>query len=329
MSDTQWENQTVAAEPPRAPGWEREVLEKLAFAAINEQRTARRWNVFFKSLLFLYLLVLLGMAVYPHLKGDFIEGGEKHTAVVEIAGPIAEDQPANADAVIGALKDAVKDKNTKGIILRMNTPGGAPVQSDYIYTAVRRIKQEHPELPIHAVITDICASGGYYIASAADKIYANQASIVGSIGVIMDGFGFVDTMNKFGIERRLLTAGAHKAMLDPFSPAKLDENQHMQVLLDQVHQQFIDAVKQGRGGRLKDQDNPQMFSGLVWTGAEGRKLGLVDEFGSATTVAKDVIGAEKLVNFTHQEKLIDRLVGKLGTSFAHGIGSLAGGIGLR
>lgn len=322
MSDSHWENQPSAAPQPAAPGWEREVLEKLAFAAINEQRSARRWSVFFKSLMFLYLVALLVIAVYPHFKSDIIDSEGKHTAVIDIFGQIAEDQPTNAASIIEGLNDAVKDKNTKGIILRLNTPGGAPVQSDYIYTEIRRVKKDHPDLPIYAVISDICASGGYYIASAADKIFANQASIVGSIGVIMNGFGFVDTMNKFGIERRLLTAGTHKAMLDPFSPIKAEENQHMQALLNQVHQQFIDAVKQGRGARLKE--TPEMFSGLVWTGAEGLKLGLIDDFGSAATVAKDIVGAEKLVNFTQQERLLDRLAGKLGASFAHNIGSFAG-----
>lgn len=317
MSDSQLEQQASAA-----PGWERDVLEKLAFAAINEQRAARRWSIFFKALLFLYLLVLLILAVYPRFKGDFIDTEGKHTAVIDIMGQIGEDQPTNADNVIESLNDAVKDKNTKGIILRLNTPGGTPVQSDYIYNEIRRVKKEHPDLPIYAVISDICASGGYYIASAADKIYANQASIIGSIGVIMNGFGFVDTLNKFGVERRLLTAGAHKAMLDPFSPIKAEESEHMQILLNQVHQQFIDAVKQGRGARLKE--TPDMFSGLVWTGKEGLKLGLIDDFGNATMVAKDIIGAEKLVNFTQQERLLDRLAGKIGATFAHSIGSLAG-----
>lgn len=322
MSDSQWENQTHAEQPPAVPGWEREVLEKLAFAALNEQRTARRWSVFFKALLFLYLLALLGMAVYPKFESSIIDSQVKHTAVIDVVGQISEDQATNAENVIDSLQEAVKNKNTKGVILHLNTPGGTPVQSDYIYSEIRRIKKEHPDLPIYAVISDICASGGYYIASAADKIFANQASIVGSIGVIMNGFGFVDTMNKFGIERRVLTAGAHKAMLDPFSPLKTDENEHMQTLLNQVHKQFIDAVKQGRGARLKD--TPELFSGLVWTGSEGLKLGLIDDFGSTATVAKEVIGAEKLVNYTQQERLLDRLAGKLGATFAHSIGSLSG-----
>jgi protease-4 len=272
--------------------------------------------------MFLYLLALLGIAVYPRFKDGVMASDGRHTAIIDVMGPIGEDQPSNADSIIDGLKDAVKDKNTQGVILHLNTPGGTPVQADYIYTEIRRVKKEHPDLPIYAVISDICASGGYYIASAADRIYANQASIVGSIGVIMNGFGFVDTLNKFGVERRLLTAGTHKAMLDPFSPVNTEENQHMQTLLNQVHRQFIDAVRQGRGKRLKE--TPEMFSGLVWTGAEGLKLGLIDDFGSAATVAKDIVGAEKLVNFTPQERLLDRIAGKIGASFAHGIGSFAG-----
>ncbi|MGR8934610.1 MAG: signal peptide peptidase SppA [Gammaproteobacteria bacterium] len=320
MSDSQWENHTQKAQPPAAAGWEREVLEKLAFAAINEQRTARRWSIFFKSAMFLYLVALLGIAVYPRFENGISDSQGKHTAVIDVVGQIAEDQPTNAESIIESLQKAVKNKNTKGIVLHLNTPGGTPVQADYIYSEIRRVKKEHPDLPIYAVISDICASGGYYIAAAADKIFANQASIVGSIGVIMNGFGFVDTMSKFGIERRLLTAGAHKAMLDPFSPLKTDENEHMQIMLNQVHQQFIDAVKHGRGTRLKE--NPELFSGLVWTGAEGLKLGLIDDFGSTATVAKNVVGAEKMVNFTQQERLLDRLASKLGATFAHGIGNL-------
>jgi protease-4 len=322
MSDSQLEVPNSASQPERTLVWEREVLEKLAFSALKEQRAARRWGVFFKSLMFLFLLALLAIAVYPRYKDGIIDVQGKHTAVIDIVGQIGEDQPANAENIIKSLKDAVKNKNTKGVILHLNTPGGTPVQADYIYSEIRRIKKEHPTLPVYAVVSDICASGGYYIAAAADKIFANQASIVGSIGVIMNGFGFVDTMHKLGIERRLLTAGAHKAMLDPFSPLKADESEYMQKLIDQVHQQFIDAVKQGRGSRLKE--TPETFSGLIWTGAEGLKVGLIDAFGSAETVAKDVIGAEKLVNFTRQERFLDRLVGKLGASFAHAVGSLGG-----
>ena len=317
----------VKTDVTRESGWEREVVEKLAFAAVTEQRRARRWGIFFKSLMFLYLLAVLGAVMYPKFKQDIGAGGEYHTAVVNVVGAIAEDKEANADSIIESLRDAVKDKHTKGIILHANSPGGSPVQSSYVYEEIRKIKKEHPDLPIYSVVSDICASGCYYIASASDKIFVNPSSLVGSIGVLMDGVGFVDTMQKMGIEHRLLTAGAHKAMLDPFSPPKEDETLYMQGLLDQVHQQFISAVKAGRGDRLKE--TPDMFSGLVWTGEEGVKLGVVDGFGNQDTVAKELIGAEKLVDFTHQEQLLDKLAGKLGASFGQSIGSLVQGLSLR
>ena len=301
-------------------GWERETIEKLAFAAVIEQRRARRWGIFFKMLIFVYLLVFFGVTMYPQIKENLGVGsdGKGHTAVIDVVGVISEDKDANAAVIIDGLRDAVKDKNTKGIILHINSPGGSPVQSDYVYNEIRQIKQEHPDLPIISVVSDICASGGYYIASAADKIFVNRASIIGSIGVIMNGFGFVDVLKKLGVERRLLTAGSHKALMDPFSPTNEEETLHMQRLLDQVHDQFIEAVRAGRGDRLKENEN--MFSGLVWTGKEGVELGLADDFGNDKFVAKTVIGAEKLVNFTPHERLIDRLAGKLGASFGEALG---------
>ncbi len=300
-------------------GWEKELIEKLALSTLEEQKKARRWGIFFKSLTFAYLIAILVIAFYPKFKSEMTGGGKKHTAVINVQGVIAENEAASAENIIQGLKNAVKNKATKGIILNINSPGGSPVQSHYVYQKIRDIKAQHPELPIYAVVTDICASGGYYIASAADKIYVNQASIIGSIGVIMNGFGFVETMKKAGVERRLLTAGAHKALLDPFLPLKQDEAKHMQGLLDEVHQQFIDAVKQGRGERLKD--SPDLFSGLVWTGAQGIKLGLADDIGSVASVAEKVIGAKKIVDFTPQERLLDRLAGKLGTAFGQAMSS--------
>ncbi len=299
--------------------WEREVLEKLALASITEQTRARRWGVFFKSLLFVYLTAVFAVAMYPQFKSEVVSNNTGHTAVVDIVGEIAEDKPANADSIIKGLRNAVKDKNTKGIILHANSPGGSPVQSSYVYEEIRAIKKAHPELPIYTVVTDVCASGCYFIVSASDKIFVNPSSLVGSIGVLMDGFGFVTTIEKLGVERRLLTAGTHKAMLDPFSPRKLEETNYMQTLLNQVHQQFITAVKNGRGDRLKE--TPDLFSGLVWTGEEGIKIGLVDEAGTQDFVAKELIKAEKLVDFTPHEELIDRLAGKLGATFSQIIGS--------
>ena len=314
------EEHPVKTEAGKDAGWERTIIEKLALAAVQEQTKARRWGIFFKSLVFVYLFALFGMTVYPKIKQDLGGDDKYHTAVIDVIGAIAEDKEANATDIIESLRDAVKDEHTKGIILHSNSPGGSPVQSAYVYAEIRKIKKEHPALPIFAVVSDICASGCYYIASATDKIFVNQSSLIGSIGVIMDGFGFVDIMQKLGVERRLLTAGAHKAMLDPFSPPKADETQFMQTLLDQVHQQFITAVKTGRGDRLKE--TPDMFSGLVWTGEAGVKLGIADDFGNDDDVAKNSIGAEKLVDFTQQSSLLDKMTGKLGASFGKAFGSL-------
>ncbi|MEE7624590.1 S49 family peptidase [Methylobacter sp. Wu8] len=311
----------------RESGWEREVIEKLALAAVTEQTRARRWGVFFKSLMFVYLIAVFGVAMYPKLSGDIGADSKGHTAVVDVVGMIAEGKDANADSIIESLRNAVKDEHTKGIILHANSPGGSPVQSSYVYEEIRKIKKEHPDLPIYAVVSDICASGCYFIVSASDKIFVNPSSLVGSIGVLMDGFGFVDGMQKLGVERRLFTAGAHKAMLDPFSPSKEDETKYIQGLLNQVHQQFIDAVKAGRGDRLKE--NPDMFSGLVWTGEEGVKLGIVDGVGTQDSVAKELIGAEKRVDFSQQEHLLDKIAGKLGASFGQAVGSMVQGLSLR
>jgi len=308
-------------------GWEREVIEKLALAAITEQTRARRWGVFFKSLVFCYLTIVLGVTLYPVLKKDMGIDSKEHTAVIDVTGPIAEDKDANAASIIESLRNAVKDKQTKGIILHSNSPGGSPVQSAYVYEEIRAIKKQHPDLPIYAVVSDICASGCYYIASATDKIFVNPSSLIGSIGVLMDGFGFVDVMQKLGVERRLLTAGAHKAMLDPFSPPKTDETKYMQGLLDQVHQQFISAVKAGRGDRLIE--SPDMFSGLVWTGEAGVKIGIADAFGTEDYVAKDIIGAENRVDFTKQSRFLDKIAGKLGASFGHALGALLQSPNLR
>ncbi|HEY8219516.1 MAG TPA: S49 family peptidase [Methylobacter sp.] len=314
-------------EVTQQPGWEREVIEKLALAAVTEQTRARRWGVFFKSLMFVYLIAVLGMAMYPKISQNIGADSKDHTAVIDVVGMIAEGKDANADSIIESLRNAVKDKRTKGIILHANSPGGSPVQSSYVYEEIKKIKKEHPNLPIYAVVSDICASGCYFIVSASDKIFVNPSSLVGSIGVLMDGFGFVDGMQKLGVERRLFTAGAHKAMLDPFSPSKKEEAHYVQGLLNQVHQQFISAVKAGRGDRLKD--DPDMFSGLVWTGEEGVKLGIVDGVGNQDYVAKELIGAETLVDFSRQEQLLDKIAGKLGASFGQAIGSLVQGVSLR
>ncbi|MDD2760992.1 MAG: signal peptide peptidase SppA [Methylomonas sp.] len=298
--------------------WEKEILERLAFSAIDEQKKARRWGIFFKFLTFAYLSAALAMVVYPRFETD-MGGGKGHVAVIDVQGAIMQGEAADADTVIEGLRDAIKDKNTKGVILSINSPGGSAVQSAYIYDEIRRQKKQHPDLPIYAVVGDMCASGGYYVAAASDKIFVSPASLIGSIGVVMNGFGFSNVLEKLGVERRLLTAGEHKAFLDPFSPVNQTEAKHMQALLDQVHQQFIAAVKQARGDRLKEA--PDMYSGLVWNGEEGVQLGLADGFGSVDSVAREELGVEEKLNFTRQERLIDRLAGKFGASFAQSFGA--------
>jgi len=324
MTDESAESIQSSRSTTSEAGWERETLEKVLLASVEEQRRARRWGILFKALLALYLGAALWMAYKPWSGSATSKDGDGHTAVIDVAGVIAPGQPASADNVIEALRDAVEDKHTKGIILRMNSPGGSPVQSAYVYDEIRRLKKLKPELPIYAVVADMCASGGYYIASAADKIFVNSASVVGSIGVIMGSFGFVDTMKLLGVERRIMTAGEHKALLDPFAPVDPVAQQHMQGVLGQVHQQFIDAVKQGRGNRLKEA--PEMFSGLIWTGAEGIKLGLADELGDVRHVAEDIIGAKKLINFNPEENLLDRMSRRLGASVGHVLLESAGGL---
>jgi protease-4 len=313
---------------PSRPGWERETIEKVLLASIEEQRRSRRWGIAFKSLLAVYLAVGLWFTVRPFADTIKQNGSADHTAVIDVAGMIAPGQPASADNIIDGLRDAIEDDNTKGIILRMNSPGGSPVQSAYVFEEVRRIKALKPKLPIHAVVADMCASGCYYIASAADKIFVNNASVVGSIGVIMGGFGFVDAMKTLGVERRVMTSGAHKALMDPFSPVDPIAKDHMQGLMSGIHQQFIDAVKQGRGVRLKE--TPDMFSGLIWTGAEGIKLGLADELGSDRDVAEKIIGAKKLVSFNPEEKLLDRLTHRFGAAIGSALAeSVTMGTGMQ
>ena len=293
--------------------WEREVVTQLAESSLREQRRARRWGIFFKALTFAYIGGILFM--FGDASLTKVNISEKHTALIELNGVIADNELASADNIVTALRDAFDNENSAGVILRINSPGGSPVQSGYIYDEILRLREDNPDTPLYAVVTDICASGGYYIASAADKIYADKASIVGSIGVRMDNFGFVDAIDKLGIERRTLTAGENKALLDPFLPENEKAKSHMQTMLTEIHQQFIDAVKQGRGDRL-DSNVEGVFSGLIWTGEAAVDIGLVDELASSSHVAREVIGEETIVDYTLKEDLLERFAERLGSTVA-------------
>lgn len=292
-----------------------DVLHDIALQGITEQRRARRWSIFFKLLIAGYLIAV-PLLYFFALSGEGItifskDKEETYTAVINIDGAISAKSEAGADYIIPSLRDAFEDKKVKGIIIRCNSPGGSPVQSGYIYDEIRRLREKHKDKPVYAVAADICASGGYYIISAADKIYASHTSLVGSIGVRMDSFGVVGLMEKLGVESRQITAGKHKALLDPFSPRNESDEAFIKKMLATTHKHFIDAVKAGRGDRLKD--DPDIFSGLFWTGEDAKALGLVDDFGSASYVAREVIKAEKLVVFSQKKSILDSLADKIGT----------------
>lgn len=323
MSEQNQQTETVnsAQQKPRATEealWQRDVIEKLAFSALAEQKTARRWSTLFKGLTFGYLFILLLMAlgVFSDSKKTF----DTHTALIDISGVIEAGGEVNADAVMSSLHDAYESKGTKGIILRINSPGGSPVQAGIINDEIKRQRKLHPNIPVYAVVEDICASGGYYIAAAADKIYVDKASIVGSIGVLMDGYGFTETMKKIGVERRLMTAGENKAMLDPFSPVNPKHQELAQAMLNEVHEQFKTVVREGRGARLKE--TPEVFSGLFWSGEQSIKLGLADALGSADYVAREVIKQEEIVDFTYQEDFASRIAKRIGASVSAALGEV-------
>ena len=291
------------------------LLEKTLLAGIQEQRRARRWGIFFKVLTFCYLITVL-ILFSPLVDMERSATSSGYTALIDVRGVIADKEAASADNIVTSLQAAFADPKVKGVVLRINSPGGSPVQSGYVYDEIRRLRGLHPDIKVYAVISDLGASGAYYIASAADEIYADKASLVGSIGVTAAGFGFVGAMDKLGIQRRAYTSGEHKAFLDPFEPEKPDETKFWQGVLNVTHQQFIDSVKQGRGDRLKDKEHPELFSGLVWTGQQALPLGLIDGLGNASSVARDVVGAKELVDFTVQESAFDRFSKKLGASVA-------------
>lgn len=297
-------------------GWERDLVNKLAFSAISEQRKARRWGIFFKLAFLLYLITLPIIFISGEGVSSSLPVGE-HTALVNLSGIITSDSEASADVVVAGLRDALENKNSKALIIRANSPGGSPVQADYMYNEILRLRKKYPNKPVYAVVTDVCASACYYIISATEKIYANKASIVGSIGVLSNGFGFVGSMKKLGIERRLYTAGKNKGALDPFSPEKPEDVAHMKSLMSDVHQIFIDSVKKGRGDRLKE--TPDIFSGLFWSGSKAKEMGLIDDFASSGKVARDIVGKEEIVDYTPHKNLLDKLVDRLGASIATNI----------
>ncbi len=308
----------------KKPGWERQVIEKLATASLSEQKKARRWGIFFKFLGFTYLTVVLVMG-YRNAN-RFSEGvAEEHTAVVKFEGAIAANE-VNADFLNKALRNAFEAEHSKAVILLINSPGGSPVQASRVYDEVKRLRAEYTDKPIYTVVEDLAASGGYFVAASTDKIYANRASLVGSIGVLMDGFGFVDTMEKLGVERRLLTAGASKGFLDPFSVQKPSDLAAAKIMLGDIHSQFIKAVKDGRGDRLSD--DPEIFSGLIWTGQQAMENGLVDEFGDVDYVAREVVKAEKIVDYTPQESVLDSFAKTIGASMGKQMESSLGLNGL-
>ena len=293
--------------------WERKTLEKLLFAAYEEQKSRRRWSIFFRAaiLLFLFLILLASVEF-----GKDADTHVRHTAMIDLQGVIQPKGESNAENIIAALNSAYEQQHVAGVILRINSPGGSPVQAGMVNDEIRRLRSKHPDKPLYAVVEDMCASGGYFVAVAADRIYVNKASIVGSIGVLMDGFGFTGTMDKLGIERRLLTAGENKGFLDPFSPQATQHREHAQSMLNDIHKQFIDVVKSGRGSRLKE--TPEMFSGLMWTGVQSIQLGLADEFGSVDTVARDVIKAEKVLDYSVKDNIAERFAKRLGAGAVNG-----------
>jgi len=289
---------------------ERSALERLLLAHLEEQRRARRWSVFYRLMGLLWLFALIAMLMH-FAEGDFVSN-EPHTALIDLQGQIGGHDGISADSLNGALNAAFQDEFTRAVVLRINSPGGSPVQAGQVHDEIRRLRAKHPGIPLYAVVEDICASGGYYVAAAADKIFVDKASLVGSIGVLMDGFGFTDSMNKLGIERRLLATGENKGFLDPFSPLDPEQVAHARVMLEEIHQQFVQVVRQGRGDRLKEV--PDLFSGLIWSGTHSIELGLADGLGSLDYVVREVVKIENIVDFTPHQSLADRLARRIGTA---------------
>lgn len=304
MSDL--DNRNASAQTP--------IVERLVFAALREQTRARRWRIFFMLFFIIYLSAVTLMLIFSDSGSGIIGGkadGEKHTALIKMSGVIASGEAAGSEMMIKGLQAAFKHADTAGVVLEINSPGGSPVQSAYIFDEIMRLKQKHSGIPIYAVVTDIAASGGYFVAAATDKIYVNKSSLVGSIGVRMDSFGFVELMKKIGVERRLLVAGENKGLFDPFLPEQQAQKNHLQSMLGEVHGHFIDAVKQGRGERIESQDG--LFDGLIWSGEKAVSLGLADEFGSSRSISRE-LEAEDIVDFTPSRDWLERIAERIGSS---------------
>lgn len=306
------------------PSWERAVLERVALKSLEEQRRSRQWGALFKLLWFLLMFLLLStwLGWIGRPDRDAIGTGVgRHTALVEMEGVIAPESKASAEKIIKGLNRAFKDQSTQGVVLRINSPGGSPVQAGYINDEIRRLRAKYPNTPLYAVVQDLCASGGYYVAVAADRIYVDKASLVGSIGVIIPGFGFTGTMEKLGIERRAITSGENKDFLDPFAPEDPAHRAHAQKMIAEIHQQFVNVVRQGRGRRLKE--TPEIYTGLIWTGEKSVEMGLADALGSLEYVAREVIKAERVVDYSQKENYFEQLSERLGTRLGEVLGRAA------
>ena len=317
MQDTQAPQGQQTTPPAQAQThdahWERQTLERLALAHVTEQQAARRWKNGFRLAWLLFLVVVAGVLFSRSVPSN--DPSQPHTAMVTIKGEIGSEGEASAENVMAAMRAALEDSGSQGLVLLINSPGGSPVQAGMINDEIHRLKKLHNK-PVYAVVEESCASAAYYIAAAADKIYVDKASIVGSIGVLMDGFGFTGLMDKLGVERRLMTAGENKGFMDPFSPQTEAQRKHAQAMLNQIHQQFIAVVKQGRGERLKE--TPDMFSGLFWTGQQAVDMGLADGLGSMDSVARDVLKAEDVIDYSRHENVAERLAKRFGAALGEG-----------
>ena len=309
--------------PPRKQDWERTTLEKIAMASIREQQAARRWRTIVR-MAWLAFFVLLAWMLFQRTPSGMGKVTEPHTAMVDIRGEIADGADASASNILPAVEAAFADQGSRAVMLAINSGGGSPVQAGILNEELIRLKKQYNK-PLYAVVSDTCASGAYYIAVAADEIYVDKASMIGSVGVLMDGFGFTGTMEKLGVERRLITAGTNKGLMDPFSPLDEGQKAHMQTMLDQIHQQFIQVVREGRGSRLKE--TPELFSGLVWTGEQAVRMGLADKLGNTSFVAREVAKFERVVDYTQRQNVAERLARRFGSAVGEGAVKALGSMG--